>query len=323
MNRRNLLGTLAGAVAWPSLALAQGGPLRRIGLLETVPPNLNADNFNALRQGLRDLGYGEGTDFRIEYRSADGAGDRFPALAAELVRQQVDVIVTRGTPAALAAKAATPTIPIVMAAIGEPMLAVAGLARPGGNVTGLSAFVSDLQAKRVDLLKSIIPGLRRVAALLNMGNPVFVPQWREIETAAQALGLQSQLLDARASADFEPALAAAAAQQAEAVIVGIDGLTQVNAVPIAELAIKHRLATMHASKEFVEVGGLVAYGVSYPDLYRRAAAYIDKIFKGAKPSDLPVEQPTKFELVINLKTAKALGLQMPDRLIFTADQVIE
>lgn len=322
MRRREFLGLVGGAAAtWPLTAYAQqSGRVRRIGLLETVPATMNAANLNALRQGLRDLGYVEGSEFIFEYRSAEGKGDRFPDLAAELVRQKVDVIVTRGTPAAKAAKAATATIPVVMAAIADPLLVITSLARPGGNVTGLSAFVTDLQAKRVDLLKNTFPDLRRIAALLNMGNPT---QWKEIEAAANLLGLQSQLLDVRQQADFEVAFDKAAAQHAEAIIVGIDVLTQMNAALIATLALKHGMVTMYASREFVDAGGLIAYGVSYPDLYRRSAAYIDKILKGALPGDLPVEQPTKFELVINLKTAKILGLTIPDKLLFTADKVIE
>jgi putative ABC transport system substrate-binding protein len=291
--------------------------------LETVSATTNAANLNALRQGLRDLGYVEGSEFIFEYRSAEGKGDRFADLATELVRQKVDVIVTRGTPALIAAKAATATIPVVMAAIGEPLLVITSLAHPGGNVTGLSAFVTDLQAKRVDLLKNTFPDLRRIAALLNMGNPNSPPQWKEIEAAANLLGLQSQLLDVRQPADFEVAFDRAAAQHAEAIIVGIDVVTQMNAALIATLALKHRMVTIYASREFVDTGGLIAYGVSYPSLYRRSAAYIDKIFKGARPGDLPVEQPTQFELVINLKTAKILGLTIPDKLLFTADEVIE
>jgi ABC-type uncharacterized transport system substrate-binding protein len=327
VRRRQFLGLVGGAAAtWPLTAYAQqSGRVRRIGLLETVPATMNAANLNALRQALRDLGYVEGSEYIFEYRSAEGKGERFPDLAAELVMQKVDVIVTRGTPAVIAAKAATTTIPVVMAAIADPFLVITSLAHPGGNVTGLSAFVADLQAKRVDLLKNIFPDLRRIAALLGrrMGNPTNPPQWKEIEAAANLLGLQSQLLVVRQLADFEVAFDNAAAQHVEAIIVGIDVLTQMNAALIATLALKHRMVSIYASREFVNAGGLISYGVSYPSLYRRSAAYIDKIFKGARPGDLPIEQPTKFELVINLKTAKILGLTIPDKLLFTADEVIE
>ena len=212
MRRREFLGLIGGAAAtWPLTAHAQqSGGVRRIGVLETVSATMNAANLNALRQGLRDLGYVEGSEYIFEYRSAEGKGDRFADLATELVRQKVDVIVTRGTPAVIAAKAATATIPVVMAAIGEPLLVITSLARPGGNITGLSAFVTDLQAKRVDLLKNTFPDLRRIAALLNMGNPNSPPQWKQIEAAANLLGLQSQLLGVRQRADFEVAWRAGA-----------------------------------------------------------------------------------------------------------------
>jgi putative ABC transport system substrate-binding protein len=323
MRRREFMLLGGAAIAWPLAARAQQpGKQWRIGMLETISAAANAASFNALRKGLRDLGYVEGNNLIIEYRSAEGASDHFPELAAELVRQNVDLIVTRGTPAVLAAKAATVTIPVVMAAIGEPMLAVASIARPGGNVTGLSAFVTDLQAKRVELLKDVLPRLRRVATMMNMSNPVSPPQWKEIEAAAHSLGLEAHLFDVRKPAEIESAFDAAVAQQVEAIIVGIEAVTQINAVAIAELAIKHRLATIYASKDFVEAGGLIAYGVSYPDLYRRAATYIDKIFKGARPADLPVEQPIKFELVINLKTARTIGLTFPQSIFLRADEVI-
>ena len=328
MRRRAFIALFSGAAASSIVGMesTRAQPAKkqwRIGMLETISAAANAASLNALRKGLRDLGYVEGNNLVLEYRSAEGVGDRFPDLATELVRQNVDLIVTRGTPAVLAAKAATTTIPVVMAAIGEPMLAVASIARPGGNVTGLSAFVTDLQAKRVELLKDVFPGLSRVATMLNMGNPVFPPQWREIDAAARSLGLEAQLFDVRKTADIEPAFNLAVERRVEAIVVGLDAVTQVNAVLIAEIATNRRLATIYASKEFVEVGGLIAYGVSYPDLYRRAATYIDKIFKGARPADLPVEQPIKFELVINLKTAKALGLDLPPTLLARADEVIE
>jgi putative tryptophan/tyrosine transport system substrate-binding protein len=328
MRRRGFIALVGGAAASSIVGMefTRAQPAKkqwRIGMLETISAAANAASLNALRNGLRELGYVEGNNLILEYRSAEGAGDRFPDLATELVRQNVDLIVTRGTPAVLAAKAATATIPVVMAAIGEPMLAVASIARPGGNVTGLSAFVTDLQAKRVELLKDVFPGLSRVATMLNMGNPGSPPQWRESDAAARSLGLEAQLLDVRKTGDIEPAFNLAVERRVEAIVVGLDAVTQVNAALIAGLAANRRLATIYASKEFVEVGGLIAYGVSYPDLYRRAATYIDKIFKGARPADLPVEQPIKFELVVNLKAAKALGLDIPATVLARADEVIE
>jgi putative ABC transport system substrate-binding protein len=233
--------------------------------------------------------------------------------------------VTRGTPAISAAKNATKTIPVVMAASGDPLGAgvVAGLARPGGNVTGLSAFVTELQAKRLELLRELVPRINRIAALLNMSIPAEPPQWEETKAAARTLAIEPQLLDVRKPEDLGRAFETAIRQRADALVVGINVLTQANRRPIADLATKHRLPAIYASREFVDAGGLVALGVSYPDLYRRAATYVDKILKGAKPADLPIEQPTKFELIINLKTAKALGLEVPPMLLARADEVID
>ena len=232
---------------------------------------------------------------------------------------------TRGTPAALAAKNATSIIPVVMAAIGEPVntTVVATLARPGGNVTGLSAFVSELEAKRMELLKETVRRVVRVAAFFNMSNPAGRAAWKEVDRAGRALGLQSQLFDVRKPEDFAVAFGAAVRQRADAVVVGIEAITLANRRRIADLALKSRLPTIYPAREFVDVGGLVSYGVNYPDLYRRAASYVDKILRGAKPADLPVEQPTKFELVINLKTARALGLTIPPSLLLRVDKVIE
>lgn len=325
MRRRDfLLHIGAGLVLAPLAAHAEPGRGNiRIGILETIPPAANAANYDALRSGLKELGYVEGKNLTFDYRSADGNDERFPELATTLVESKVDLIVTRGTPAVLAAKKATQTLPIVMAAIGEPLIAVGAIAHPGGNVTGLSAFVTDLQAKRVELLKEIVPGAARIAALMNMSNPVLPPQWKQIEAAAHSLGLASQLLDVRAAGDFEGAFNTASQDHVDALVVGIDALTQANSQLITRLAITHHLPSIYASREFVKAGGLLTYSPSYPDLYRRAATYIDKIMRGARPGDLPVEQPTKFELIINLKTAKALGLTIPNGVLVTADDVIE
>jgi putative tryptophan/tyrosine transport system substrate-binding protein len=286
---------------------------------------LNAANLAAFRKSLRDLGYIEGQNLVIEYRSADGDAERFPDLATQLVDLKVDLIVTRGTPASLAAKNATATIPVIMTAVSEPFGSglVAGLAHPGGNVTGMSSFATMLDAKRVELLREAVPGIVRIATFLNMGNPVQFGEWKEIETAAQSMDIQSQLLDVRRVEDIGPGFLAAGRQQADALVVGIDAVMQANAKFITELAAKHRLPAIYASREFIEAGGLLTYGVGYPDLYRRAAIYVDKIVKGAKPADLPIEQPIKFELVINLTTAKALGLIVPPTLLARADEVIE
>jgi len=317
--------TLIGAAAvWPPTSRAQDR-VRVIGILETISPELNSANLDALRRGLRELGYTEGQSIRLEYRSAEGQASRFPALAAELARASVDLILTRGTPAARAAKEATSTIPIVMAAIGEPVDTgvVANLARPGGNVTGFSAFVTELAGKRVELMKEVIPGVTRVGFFNNMSNPVVPPQWEETKKAARSLGIQAELLDVRSKEDIPRAFEKAAHSRIDALLVGIDAVSQQHAGLIVTLAEWQRLPTIYASREYVDAGGLMGYGVSYPDLYRRAAGMVDKIFKGAKPGDLPVEQPTKFELVINVKTAKAIGLKVPPVVLIRADEVIE
>lgn len=304
-------------------AAQQAGKVYRIGVLERISMALNAANFGAFRQGLRELGYVEGQNVVIEYRSADGRDERFPDLATELVRLQVDLILTRGTPAALAAKNATGTIPVVISAVGDPVGSgiVASLARPGGNVTGLSALNIEIYAKRVELLGELVPRVARIAGLFNMSNPVLPLQWKQVEMAARSLGVQPQLLDVRNPEDLGRAFDAAIRQRAAALVVGLDTLTQANHRAIVDLAAKHRLPAIYAAREFVDAGGLIAYGVSFPHLYHRAASFVDKILKGTKPADLPVEQPMKFELVINLKTAKALGLTIPPTLLFQADEV--
>jgi putative ABC transport system substrate-binding protein len=304
---------------------AQAGRVYRVGILETVSADRNRDNLDALLRGLRERGYAEGQNLRIEYRSADGRADRFLDLATELVHLPVDLIVTRGTPAAKAAKAATEMIPIVMAAIAEPLAVgvVASLAHPGGNVTGLSAFATELAGKRVELLKEARPSIARVGFLQNMGNPASPPQWEAVQAAAKALGLSAEPFDVRNTNDIANAFARIANDRFDALSVGIDALTQANAKMIVELAAAHKLLTAYPARQFVDVGGLLSYGPSYPDLYYRAAGLIDKIFKGTKPGDLPVEQPTKLELVINLKTAKTLGLEIPPNLLARADEVIE
>jgi ABC-type uncharacterized transport system substrate-binding protein len=326
IERRKFLATLGGAAAWPlAVGAQQESKVWRMGVLEAIPSTQNAANFEALRNGLRALGYVEGQNLVIDYRSADGRTERFSELAAELVRRNVDVIVTRGTPAVQAAKDATVTIPVVMAASGDPLGVgvVAGLARPGTNVTGLSAFTRELLAKRLELLKEAIPGLARPALLTNFDNPIARMAWDEMSLAASKLRIEPILADVRKPEDIERAFETALKQWADALVVANDTVTQSNRQLVVGLATKHRLPATYAASEFAYEGGLMAYSVSYPDLYRRAAIFVDKIFKGAKPADLPVEQPTKFELVINLKTAKALGLEVPPTLLARADEVIE
>jgi putative ABC transport system substrate-binding protein len=323
MDRRTFIGGIAtGLLAAPLAAPAQQvGKVYRIGILETIPASQNAAKLDALRKGLRDLGYVEGRNLIIEYRSADGRAERFPDLASELVRLKVDLIVTRGTPAAKAVKSATGTIPVVMAAMGEPLAVVATLAHPGGNITGLTTFSIELTGKRVEVIKELVPSLSRVALLQNMGNPVAPPEWEETKTAARSLGLQAELLDVRSQGDLSRAFELAVRQHVEALVIGIDGLTQMYQQTIVDSVARNRLPAVYPDRAFVDGGGLIAYAVNYPDLYLRAAGLIGKIFKGAKPADMPIEQPTKFDLVINLKTTKSLGLTIPQSLRVQAELI--
>jgi len=274
---------------------------------------------------MRALGYVEGQHFVMEVRGAEGQYERLPALAAELVRLQVDVLLVVITPAALAAKHATTTIPIVMAAVGDPVGSglVASLARPGGNVTGLTSLTSELVGKQLEFLKDVLPTVSRVAVLWNPANPVHAVNVREADVAAQALGVQLHLVEAHGPDAFDSAFAAMTSAHAGALLVLGDTMFQTHRRRLAELAATSRLPTMHNARPFVEAGGLMAYGQSTLDIQRRAAVYVDKILKGAKPGDLPVERPVKFELVINLKTAKALGITMPPSLLLLADEVIQ
>jgi putative ABC transport system substrate-binding protein len=327
LGRREFITLLGGAaVAWPLAARAQQtGKVYRIGILETTSQALNSTNLDAFRKGLHEFGYIEGQNLVIEYRSANGRDERFPSLATELVRLNVDLILTRGTPAALAAKYATTTIPIVLSGLGDPVAngVVASLAHPGANVTGLSASTTELQAKRLELLTELVPRVARIAFLTNLGNPNEQLNWEQTDTAARVLGIRPQLLDVQKPEDFGRAFDDASEQRADALVVASDGLLSRNRQLIVDLAAKHRLPAIYASGEFINPGGLASYAPNFSDLYRRAATYVDKILKGAKPVDLPVELPTKFELVINLKTAKALGLTVPPTLLTRADEVIE
>jgi len=319
-----VLALLLLSLAEPLATNAQpSGKVYRIGMLERTSPVSNAANLDSFRRGLVELGYVEGKNFVIEYRSAEGRDERFAALATELVRLKVDLIVTRGTAATLAAKNATGTIPVIIAGIGDPVAQgiVASLARPGANVTGVSPMVTETYAKRVELLRALLPRAARIAALFNMANPANPPEWKEVEMAARSRGMQTQLLDVRKLEDLAPAFDAAVRQRADGIVVGVDTLTLANRRHIVELAAKHRLPAIYATSEFD--GGLAAYGVNYADAYRHAASFVDRIFKGAKPADLPMEQPTKLELVLNLKTARALGLTIPPSLVLQADRVIE
>jgi putative ABC transport system substrate-binding protein len=325
MIRRRFIGGLAGALLAASLAAhAQPvGRVYRIGILEPIPAAENAANLDALRKGLRNLGYVEGRNLIIEYRSADGRAERFPDLAAELVRLKVDLIVTRGTPAARAAKSTTETIPVVMATMGDPRAIVASFAKPGGNITGMTTFSTELTAKQIELLKELVPKLSRVALVHNMDNPAAPPEWEEVKAAARSLGLQAELFDVRNRGDLDRAFDLAVRRHVDALVIGADGLVQANRQMVVGLATRNKLPAIYPNRDFVEAGGLIAYAVNYPDLYFRFATLVDKILRGAKPGEIPVEQPTKFELVINQKTAKMFGLTIPQSLLLRADEVIQ
>ena len=300
----------------------------RIGILGNAPPTTPAVArlYEAFAEGLRERGYMEGENLVIERRWAEGRFDRLPDLAAELVRLKVEVIVAGPTPPAVAAKNATGTIPIVMWGVGDPVGQglVASLARPGGNVTGLSFSVGwETFGKGLELLKETVPKVRRVAVLSNPANASHALAIENVKVAARSLGVQLQLLEARGPEEFEGAFAAMAKERVAALLVPTDPVFFLHRARLAELAAKNRLPSVHSLREYVEAGGLMSYGPSLLDLLRRAATFVDKILKGAKPADLPVEQPTKFELVINLKTAKALGLTIPQSLLLRTDQVIE
>ena len=324
-----LIVLLAVAVLGVPLAAEaqQAASLPRIGFLAAASPSdPRVPRFlQAFRQGLRELGYVEGQNIAIEFRWAEGQYDRLPGLAAELVRLKVTVIVAAGPPAIQAAKQATETIPIVMAAVADPVAAgfVASLARPGGNITGLSLMLSELVGKQLELLKEVLPKVSRVALLGNPANPNYAPLVQQAQDAARALGVRLQPLEARDPSEIDSAFTAITTERAGAVIVLTDTVLLDHRTRIADHAVRRRLPTVFGVSEFAEAGGLLAYGPSLADGFRRAASYVDKILKGAKPADLPVEQPTTFELVINLKTAKALGLTIPQALLLRADRVIE
>ena len=300
--------------------------IARIGYLTGATPIGQAARIEAFRQGLRELGYVEGKNIVVEYRYAEEKLNRLPALAAELVRLKVDVIVTGGSGNTRAAKEATNTIPIVMAQDSDPVANrfVASLARPGGNITGLATLAPEIGGKQLELLKEIVPKLSRVAVLgAASTTPGTIQQRREIELAAGAFKVQVQHLDVLGPKDIEIAFRAASKERSDAVLTLNSPILNSHRPQLAELAVRNRLPAMYARRESVEDGGLVFYGVSLLDLDRRAATYVDKILKGAKPADLPVEQPTKFELVINLKTANQIGVKIPESVLFRADKVIK
>jgi putative ABC transport system substrate-binding protein len=307
-----------------SAAAQQPTKVSRIGYLVANFPTTNPARNEAFRQGLRDLGYVEGKSIVIEWRYAEGKPDRLPALAAELVRLKVDVIVTAGPAGTRPAKEATSTIPIVMGFDNDPVGNgfVASLARPGGNITGLSTLAPEISGKQLELLKEIVPRLSRVAVLGHSTEPGNAQALREVEVASGAFGVQLQHLDVRDPKDIETAFQAATKGRADAILMLNSPVLNPHRTQVVNLAVKSRLPVIYGQSEFVEAGGLMTYSASFTDLFRRAAVYVDKILKGAKPADLPVEQPIKFELIINLKAAKQIGLTIPPNVLVRADKVI-
>jgi ABC-type uncharacterized transport system substrate-binding protein len=326
MRRREFMTLLGGAAAaWPLAARAQqAAMLPTIGFLGPNTPSLDSRRVGAFVQRLRELGWIEGRNVATEYRWAEGRTEHLAEFAAEFVRLKVDVIVTSGTPPVIAAKQATSVIPIVFAAVGDPVGTglVAALARPGGNATGLSIQATDLAGKRLELLREVVPGLRRLAIMANAGAPPAALEMAEVQTTARGLGLEVVASEIRRPEDIAPALESLNGR-AEALYVCNDPLVTTNRIRINTLALGMRLPTIYNVREFVEAGGLMSYGPNFLDLYRRAADFVDKILRGAKPADIPVEQPTKYDLVVSLKTAKALGLAIPETFLLRADEVIE
>jgi putative tryptophan/tyrosine transport system substrate-binding protein len=327
--------TMSKKVAWITilLLLITGGfvhaqqqrKIPRIGILVPNPPALSAHLVKAFQQGLRDLGYVEGQNIVIEYRFGEGKSEGYPYLAAELVQLKVDVIVTSSTPAIESVKNATSTIPIVMAASADPVGSglIASLDRPGGNITGLAMLSPELSGKRLELLKETVPRLSRVAVLWNPKNISSAASWKESQLAALGLKMQVQSIEVRGPGDFHNLSDALVKERSQALNVVRDPLIRAHMTRVVELATNSRLPAIYEDVDFVDRGGLMSYGTSHPDLYRHAATYVDKILKGAKPADLPVEEPKKFEFVINLKAAKQIGLTIPPNVLARADRVIK
>jgi putative ABC transport system substrate-binding protein len=318
-----LLGSTA-AVSWPGVVRAQQPSMRVIGLMASGRPTGQSLWIDAFVQRLRELGWNQGRNVTIHFRYGEGRSERFAEIAAEFVRLNVDVIVTHNTPPVLAAKQATSVIPIVFATAGDPVGSgvVASLARPGGNVTGLSSQTADTATKRLEILREIVPDLRRLAILADAGNPFAARDATEVEEAGRGIGVEATTFAVRRAEDVDPTLEAIKAR-ADALYVIPVPLLFTQRVRINNFAITARLPTMHSVREYVEAGGLISYGANWPDMWRRAGDIADKVLRGAKPADIPVEQPNKFDLIINLKTASALGLSVPPTLLARADEVIE
>jgi ABC-type uncharacterized transport system substrate-binding protein len=325
-NRRAFI---AGALAVLSAPLAaqEKPPARiyRVGMLDIVSAPANAANLNEFRKGLRELGYVEGKNLLIEHRSAEGRSDRYRELAAELVKLEMDVLVTRGTPATLAAKAAPGDVPVVTAMVVDPVETglVASLTKPGGKVTGLAVLDVEVESKRMELLKALAPKIKRVGAVTNMGNPALAASWKLTEAAARNLKLEAELIDVRRPEQIPRAFEAALAHKVDGLMVRTGGVTPADRKTVVELAAQHKLPAMYVSRQFVDLGGLVSYGVNIGSLYYQAAGYVDKVLKGAKPAELPMETPSKFELVINRRTVRSLDLVIPPDILLRSTETVQ
>jgi putative ABC transport system substrate-binding protein len=325
-HRREFLALLAGVAAThPLAARAQQGHVYRVGFMGNSTAALETNLVEPFRKGLHELGYEEGRNLAIEYRWADGHYERFPALVAELIAAKVDVIVTAGTPASLAVQKSGTTIPLVMVAVGDPVGTglVASLARPGGNATGLSSIAPDLEGKRLELLRDVVPNFAHVAVLWNPSNPFHTISLQHARDAAKVLHIKLLAVPVRTTEELGQGFAAILSERPDALLVLADRVFLHDRKSLMEFTLQHRLPGVYAYRELVEAGGLMSFGPDYADMHRRAATYVDKILKGAKPADLPVEQPTRFEFILNLKTAKTLGLTVSPMLLARADEVIE
>jgi putative tryptophan/tyrosine transport system substrate-binding protein len=330
ISRRTLIARLGcTAAAAPSFGsrplMAQPRQVPRIGFLGNSTEALEANLIGPFREGLRELGYQEGRNIIVEYRWAEGNYERFPSLIADLLASKADVLVTAGTPATLAIKKATTTVPLVMIAVGDPIGTgiVPSLANPGGNITGFTSISPELEAKRIELLKEVVPGLSRIAILWNPANLYQVYSEKEIQAVALVVGLKTLSFGVRTRQEIEDAFAAMNKEKPDALMVLADRLFLHNREPIMKFALENRLPGVHAYRELVEAGGLMSFGPSYADMHRRAAGYVDRILKGTKPANLPIQIPTKFELLLNLKTAKAMNLTIPPTVLARAEEIIE